>query len=473
MSAMMLRVRRNAGYLGGYDANTGDFVGAIGYSVGSVEMWGDPWLISLAALDTSGDPSNYLAVVVFSTRILSPVDPVAGYVSLICGTILCGGCAFSGSTNPFVAISAADGNPLGPFPTPGFTANTFAAGYGNLHTYCGENQVWVLGSAVGRQVLVPSWRDPSGSESGTELLVGKLTEFELYTRTFSFCWMRRETNSSWRQMPPPIRRAGQWRRVRSILRRMLRELYAAPSTNFNSSGVGDFSSTIDRTEFTQVRISIQMTTDMGNEVNEAHKNSSSSGVSGPEFPFGVRQLSTKNTPIESFLLWLRKGNRMSVKLILQQGVATGIFLLNDPIHNFCHFPNKDPRFVGSRRRSFKRILDWTNHTITKSKKKMNPGGSCSKNMPLNPASVDVTARDCSIRVNPETVAELREAYGRQEARTSVPVDIFKSWLLGPMSQRHNSANSAPPKIHTQQIWSLVGAPCHVSRSPEKIENRQF
>jgi hypothetical protein len=39
--------------------------------------------------------------------------------------------------------------------------------------------------------------DPSGSggsESGTELLVDKLTEFEPYTRTFSFCWMRHETN---------------------------------------------------------------------------------------------------------------------------------------------------------------------------------------------------------------------------------------------------------------------------------------
>ncbi|KAJ7235507.1 hypothetical protein C8J57DRAFT_1571799 [Mycena rebaudengoi] len=92
---MMLRVRRNAGYLGGYDANTGAFVGAI-------------------------------------------------------------------SRNLVTGVFTADGNPhayrgAGPFPTQGFTQNTFGAGYGNLHTDCGENQVWVLGSAVGPQVLVPSW----------------------------------------------------------------------------------------------------------------------------------------------------------------------------------------------------------------------------------------------------------------------------------------------------------------------------
>ncbi|KAJ7112930.1 hypothetical protein C8R44DRAFT_984807 [Mycena epipterygia] len=154
---------QNAGYLGGYDANTGAFVGAISRNL----------VTGVFTLDTSGDPSNYLPVVIFSTRcndggpvwieILSPVDPVAGYVSLICGSTLCNECAFTGSTNPFVAISAADGNPLGPMPTPGFTQNTFGGGYGNLHTDCGENQVWVLGSAVGRQVLVPSWRDSSGT----------------------------------------------------------------------------------------------------------------------------------------------------------------------------------------------------------------------------------------------------------------------------------------------------------------------
>ncbi|KAF7358789.1 hypothetical protein MSAN_01218200 [Mycena sanguinolenta] len=156
---------QNAGYIGGYDANTGVFVGAIATDL----------VNGVFTLDTSGDPSNYQPVVVFSTRcndggpvwieILKPVNPVVGYVSLICGTTQCGECAFTGSVNPFVAMTAADGNPLGQFPTPGFTQSTFGAGagYGDPQTQCGENQVWVLGGAVGRQVLVPSWKDPSGT----------------------------------------------------------------------------------------------------------------------------------------------------------------------------------------------------------------------------------------------------------------------------------------------------------------------
>lgn len=37
-------------------------------------------------------------------------------------------------------------------------------------------------------------------------------------------------------------------------------------------------------------------------------------------------------------------------------------------------------------------------------------------MLINPTSVRATAQDCSIRVNPETVAKMREAYGGEEAR---------------------------------------------------------
>jgi hypothetical protein len=34
----------------------------------------------------------------------------------------------------------------------------------------------------------------------------------------------------------------------------------------------------------------------------------------------------------------------------------------------------------------------------------------------NPTAVVASARDCSVRVNPETVYRLREAYGGEEAR---------------------------------------------------------
>ena len=61
---------------------------------------------------------------------------------------------------------------------------------------------------------------------------------------------------------------------------------------------------------------------------------------------------------------------------------------------------------------------WNHHKLTGNKHKANPYGSSPKNMLINPQSVRVTARDCSIKVNPETVKRLREAYGGYSARES-------------------------------------------------------
>jgi hypothetical protein len=49
--------------------------------------------------------------------------------------------------------------------------------------------------------------------------------------------------------------------------------------------------------------------------------------------------------------------------------------------------------------------------------KINPSGSCPINMFTNPASVNVAAKQCYINVDPKTVAELRVAYGGEEARS--------------------------------------------------------
>ncbi|KAJ7760923.1 hypothetical protein B0H16DRAFT_1255530, partial [Mycena metata] len=60
---------------------------------------------------------------------------------------------------------------------------------------------------------------------------------------------------------------------------------------------------------------------------------------------------------------------------------------------------------------------WNNHKILKSAKKANASGSCPNNMFLNPTSIDILAKQCYINVNPDTVNELREVYGGQEARS--------------------------------------------------------
>jgi hypothetical protein len=61
---------------------------------------------------------------------------------------------------------------------------------------------------------------------------------------------------------------------------------------------------------------------------------------------------------------------------------------------------------------------WNNHRLTGNSKKSNPYGSSPQNMLLNPTSVRATAKDCSIRVNPELVAQMREAYGGEESRAA-------------------------------------------------------
>ncbi|KAJ7456355.1 hypothetical protein B0H11DRAFT_1739290, partial [Mycena galericulata] len=172
-------------------------------------------------------------------------------------------------------------------------------------------------------------------------------------------------------------------------------------------------------------ISMQLTTDMGKEVNEMHKihealryvvfvrDEVAPEFIPPQWPHSVKQSSTNNTPIEGFWRWLRDGDGHSVKMTLQQGAATGIFLPHDAIHRQTFYWLWVPLIQNG--------LDdyreyWNNHTLKGSKGKLNGSGSSPYNMLNNPTAVVATARDCSIRVNPESVYRLRQAYGGEEAR---------------------------------------------------------
>jgi hypothetical protein len=99
---------------------------------------------------------------------------------------------------------------------------------------------------------------------------------------------------------------------------------------------------------------MQLTTDKGKEVNEVAKIHAALRYGyvafttfqlifftrdevAPEFnpaqwPHIIQQSSTDNTPIEGFWRWMRDGDGHSVKMTLQQGAATGIFLPHDEIH---------------------------------------------------------------------------------------------------------------------------------------------
>ncbi|KAJ6448389.1 hypothetical protein C8R45DRAFT_1133036 [Mycena sanguinolenta] len=166
-------------------------------------------------------------------------------------------------------------------------------------------------------------------------------------------------------------------------------------------------------------ISLQLVTDMGTEVNEMHKihvalrDEVAPEFVPPQWPHGVQESSTKNTPIEGLWRWLRDGEGHSVKMTIQEGAATGIFLPHDAIHVTTFYWLWVP-LIQDGLDEFREY--WNNHRLGKSKGKLNGSGASPYFMMNNPTSVVATARDCSVRVNPESVYRLREAYGGEEAR---------------------------------------------------------
>ena len=70
---------------------------------------------------------------------------------------------------------------------------------------------------------------------------------------------------------------------------------------------------------------------------------------------------------------------------------------------------------------------WNNHRISSQKHKILPTGTSPRQMWLVPDSVRVTARDCSIHVNMNTVQQMREdlggAEGREKAMRFVDVEF--------------------------------------------------
>lgn len=94
---------------------------------------------------------------------------------------------------------------------------------------------------------------------------------------------------------------------------------------------------------------------------------------------------------------------------------------------------------------------WNNHRIQKSNKKKNPSGSSPKNLLLNPMAGRISARDCSIRVNPETVHELREAYGGVEAR-----DAAYRFVSVEFQALADTAyvSLGCPEVNLESVWSI-------------------
>ncbi|KAF7970556.1 hypothetical protein HWV62_23735 [Athelia sp. TMB] len=168
------------------------------------------------------------------------------------------------------------------------------------------------------------------------------------------------------------------------------------------------------------------------DIAEPHPNSLESA---PEFtieewPPWVGVQSKKNTPIEGFWRWKRAGEGHSIRQAILVGKNEGIFNPANPRH-MCVYSlsvvfhtnstsHSDifnwlwPRLVQERLDEFREY--WNNHKLSKQQKKILPSGTSPRHMWLVPSSVRATARDCSVRVNMESVRRLRDEMGGHEGR---------------------------------------------------------
>ncbi|KAF7975981.1 hypothetical protein HWV62_8132 [Athelia sp. TMB] len=132
-----------------------------------------------------------------------------------------------------------------------------------------------------------------------------------------------------------------------------------------------------------------------------------------EWPPWVGVQSKKNTPIEGFWRWKRAGEGHSIRQAILVGKNEGIFNPANPRH-IDIFNWLWPRLVQERLDEFREY--WNNHKLSKQQKKILPSGTSPRHMWLVPSSVRATARDCSVRVNMESVRRLRDEMGGHEGR---------------------------------------------------------
>lgn len=140
--------------------------------------------------------------------------------------------------------------------------------------------------------------------------------------------------------------------------------------------------------------------------------------------------SKKNTPIEGFWRWKRAGEGHSIREAILVGKNDGLFNPANPRHMYVYLsleaPDTNtpyysdifnwlwPPLVQERLDDFREY--WNNHKLSKQKKKTLPTGTSPRHMWLTPTSVRATARNCSVRVNMESVRRLRGEMGGHEGR---------------------------------------------------------
>lgn len=176
---------------------------------------------------------------------------------------------------------------------------------------------------------------------------------------------------------------------------------------------------LDMTEAYDYRIPLQLMTDKGSEVGEMIRMHRVLRLeAAPEYdltrwPASVQVSSVRNTPIEGFWRWKRQGEGHSIKDSLLVGKTVGVYNPSDPLHVKVARWLWQP-LVQERLDIFQEY--WNTHKISPQAKKKLPSGKNPRQLFIAPESGRPDAKDCSIRVNPETVRRLRDGIGGEEGR---------------------------------------------------------
>ncbi|TRM66467.1 hypothetical protein BD626DRAFT_396352, partial [Schizophyllum amplum] len=176
---------------------------------------------------------------------------------------------------------------------------------------------------------------------------------------------------------------------------------------------------LDLIEARNFYISLQLIVDLGTEnvdmikVHETLRLDAAPEYTLADWPAGRHLYSKHNTPIESAWKFQRDGEGHNIKEALLQGKNHGVYLPNDPLHVQTIYYIWVP-LIQKRLNSY--IEYYNGHRLARSKNKVNPSGHAPIYMMANPHDVKPGARDCRIRVRPELVRHLREAYGGMAAR---------------------------------------------------------
>ncbi|KAG8982316.1 hypothetical protein FRB90_006878 [Tulasnella sp. 427] len=176
---------------------------------------------------------------------------------------------------------------------------------------------------------------------------------------------------------------------------------------------------LDMTVAYGYRIPLQLMTDKGSEVGQMLRIHRALRLeAAPEFdiqrwPTSIQVPSVRNTAIEGFWRWKRQGEGHSIKDTLLVGKDSGVFNPSDPLHVKVGRWIWPP-LIQERLDIFQEY--WNTHRISPQAKKKLPSGKSPRQLLIVPTSGRPDAKDCSIRVNPESVQRFRDALGGEDGR---------------------------------------------------------